>query len=285
MTQHFLLSDAARTLSLEAVMQMNEAEARLAFAAIRWHEQNGKPACSRCGCEELYSCTTEKLWKCKSCGYRFSLTSGTIFASRKLPFRDLLAGIAIFAAGGKKQSVLQVSRDLDVQYRTAFLLAHKIRDSLNAKDECQSAGQRRRRPPRKRGERYKPTSSIPFDDMNEEQRSQEIRELLHYCPMTEDEVEQILQMKRVIFWRKEVFADPARSNLRWLAGTILREQLPFCVAALRECGLNVGQIVAMLRAPQRMVRYYWMKCEAAQPRLPAEKESGNSGRTNGTGSE
>src|SRR5262249_35791240 len=100
--QNFLLSDAARTLSLDAVMRMNETEARQVFAAIRWHDRNGKPACPRCGCEEQYSCTAEQLWKCKGCGYRFSHTSGTIFASRKLPFRDILAAIAIYANGDKK---------------------------------------------------------------------------------------------------------------------------------------------------------------------------------------
>jgi transposase-like protein len=263
-TQNFLLSAAARTLSLETVMRMSEKEARQAFARIRWHERNGTPACSRCGCEELYICTAEKLWKCKGCGYRFSLTSGTIFASRKLPFRDMLVAIAMFANGDKKHSAMQLSRDLDVQYRTAFLLSHKIRDSVNGGKNSSKTDDARRLP-WKRGERYKPTSSIPFDEMNEEQRSQEISDLLHYCPMTEDEVYQILEMKRVILWRNKVFADSSRSRERWLARTIVREELPFCVAALRECGLNVGQIVAMLRAPQAMVRYYWMKCKATQP--------------------
>jgi transposase-like protein len=135
MTQHFLLSAAARTLRLEAVMRMSEDEARRAFARIRWHERNGEPACPRCGGVEPYFYTAEQLWKCKGCGYRFSLTSGTIFASRKLPFRDILVAIAFFANGDKKHSAMQLSRDLDVQYRTAFLLAHKIRDSLNAKNK------------------------------------------------------------------------------------------------------------------------------------------------------
>jgi transposase-like protein len=148
MTQDFLLSDAAQTLRLEAVMRMSEKEARQAFARIRWQERNGKPACSRCDCEELYTCTAEKLWKCKGCGYRFSLTSGTIFASRKLPFRDILVALAIFANGDKKHSAMQLSRDLDVQYKTAFMLSHKIRDTLNAQNKgltVISAKQQRRR--------------------------------------------------------------------------------------------------------------------------------------------
>lgn len=133
MAQHFLLSSVARTLSLKAVMRMSEEEARDTFARIRWHEQAGKPYCSRCGCVELYTCKAEDRWKCKGCGYRFSVTSGTIFASHKLPLRDLLVAIAIFVNGAKGYSALQLSRDLDVQYKTAFVLSHKIREALCAK--------------------------------------------------------------------------------------------------------------------------------------------------------
>ncbi|MDR3620511.1 MAG: IS1595 family transposase [Paludisphaera borealis] len=133
MTQHFLLSSAARTLSLKAVMRMSEGQAREAFQRIRWHEREGEPFCSRCGCAELYDCKAEKLWKCKGCGYRFSVTSGTIFASRKMDIRDILAAIALFSNGAKGISALQMSRDLNCQYKTAYVLCHKIRESLTAK--------------------------------------------------------------------------------------------------------------------------------------------------------
>lgn len=49
MAQHFLLSTAARTLSLVKVMRMSDAEAFEAFKAIRWAENNGEAARSRCG--------------------------------------------------------------------------------------------------------------------------------------------------------------------------------------------------------------------------------------------
>jgi transposase-like protein len=132
MSQHFLLSAQARTLSLATVMRMSEVDAREAFAKIRWHARNGKPYCPRCGCVELYVCKAEQRWKCKGCGYRFSVTSGTIFASHKLSLRDILVAIAIFVNGAKGYSALQLSRDLDVQYKTAFVLSHKIREALCA---------------------------------------------------------------------------------------------------------------------------------------------------------
>src|SRR5213078_1666657 len=51
---------------------------------------------------------------------------------RKRPIRDYLLAIAIFANGAKGHSALQLSRDLDCQYKTAFVLAHKLREAIAA---------------------------------------------------------------------------------------------------------------------------------------------------------
>ena len=90
--------------------------------------------CPRCGCTESYSIVTRRKFKCAGCYHQFSVTSGTIFASRKLSFTDLLAAIVIFVNGAKGVSALQVSRDLDVQYKTAFVLSHKLREAMAAED-------------------------------------------------------------------------------------------------------------------------------------------------------
>jgi transposase-like protein len=109
---------------------MSEKEARAAFQRIRWHDSGGKPYCPKCGCVAVYTYETRALWKCKACNHQFSVTSGTIFASRKLAIRDILLAIAIFVNGAKGHSALQLSRDLDVQYKTAFVLAHKLREVM-----------------------------------------------------------------------------------------------------------------------------------------------------------
>ena len=135
MAQHFLLSSAARTLSLSKVMRLTDELAYEAFKEIRWAANGGEPFCPRCGCVAIYTYTARKIYKCKGCGAQFSLTTATIFASRKLAIRDILAAIAIFVNGAKGYSALQLSRDLDVQYKTAFVLAHKIREALGAEIE------------------------------------------------------------------------------------------------------------------------------------------------------
>jgi transposase-like protein len=140
MAQHFLLSSKARTLSLAKVLRLSDDEAYLAFKALRWAENDGEPVCPKCGCVDHYNLPRRKMWRCKGCGWQFSVTSGTIFASRKLAIRDILAAIAIFVNGAKGHSALQLSRDLDVQYKTAFVLSHKIREAMASQRKEQVSG-------------------------------------------------------------------------------------------------------------------------------------------------
>ncbi len=135
MSQHFLLSAAARSLSLARVARMTDEEAREAFKMVRWSDTHGQPYCPECGSVALYTYRTRHIWKCKGCEHQFSVTSGTIFASHKRPIRDYLLAIAIFVNGAKGHSALQLSRDLDCQYKTAFVLAHKIREAIGATDK------------------------------------------------------------------------------------------------------------------------------------------------------
>jgi transposase-like protein len=132
MTQHFLLTAKARTLSLGGIMRMSDEEAHSRFEAIRFAANGGAAFCPRCECTAVYTYRARRVWKCKLCNHQFSVTSGTIFASRKLPIRDYLAAIAIFVNAVKGISALQLGRDLDVQYKTAFVMAHKIREAIGA---------------------------------------------------------------------------------------------------------------------------------------------------------
>ena len=90
MAQHFLLSTKARTLSLANVLRLSDDEAYDAFKAIRFSENHGEAFCPKCGSVDLYNLPRRKMWRCKAaeCGCQFSVTSGTIFASRKLSIRD-----------------------------------------------------------------------------------------------------------------------------------------------------------------------------------------------------
>ena len=128
--QHFLLSAESRDLSLKKIYKMGEQAAYDLFKAIRWPETGGEAVCPKCGCTESYSITTRRKFKCKGCHHQYSVTSGTLFHSRKLDFVDLLAGICLFVTGSKGMSAVQFSRTMDVQYKTAWVWCHKMREAI-----------------------------------------------------------------------------------------------------------------------------------------------------------
>jgi len=102
------------------------------FKQARWGDEN--PTCPRCGHDEHSFISTRKQFRCKGCKHTYTVTSGTIFASHKLPLRTYLAAIALYTNAAKGMSALQMSRDLDCQYKSAWVLVHKIRESLMDSD-------------------------------------------------------------------------------------------------------------------------------------------------------
>ena len=133
MSQHFLLSPAAKTLTLASVFRMSDAEAEDMFRRVRWSETNGEPICPSCGGTDAYDCRRPNgapRFRCRACKEDFSITSGTLFASHKLPLRAYLAAVAIFCNEVKGKSMLAMSRDLGLSYKTAFVLCHKMREAM-----------------------------------------------------------------------------------------------------------------------------------------------------------
>src|SRR6202030_916730 len=133
MSQHFLLSSRAKTLTLASVARMSDEEAEAVFRKIRWASNNGDPFCPKCGATIVSDgrrANGTARWRCKACRHSFSITSGTLFHSRKMPLRAYLFAIAIFCNEVKGKSMLAMSRDLGVQYKTSYVLAHKIREAM-----------------------------------------------------------------------------------------------------------------------------------------------------------
>ena len=135
MAQHFLLSATARSLSLAKVMCLSDAEVEDVFLRLRWPNTGGKPVCPDCCCAICYACrrpSGQLRWRCKACRHDFSITSGTLFAWHKLPLRTYLLAVVVFCNEVKGKSMLALARDLDVQHKTAFVLAHKLREAMAA---------------------------------------------------------------------------------------------------------------------------------------------------------
>jgi len=133
MAQHYLMSPKCRDLTLGAVFRMSEATAFGWFCRARWPETDGVPYCPRCGVTNAWK-TRRSRFKCraKNCRCEFSVTSGTIFAHHKLPFRQLLAAIAMSVHEAKGKAALKLARELGVQYKTAWTNLMKVRDAVAA---------------------------------------------------------------------------------------------------------------------------------------------------------
>lgn len=131
MRQHFLKSSEARTIGLEEILTLSEAKARKRFCELRWPDTNGKPVCPHCGHEDKsYWLKRREVFKCAACRKTYSVTSGTIFHGCKLRLRKCLAAIFLFNNAAKGISASQLSRDLNISYKAAFVFLHKLRQAI-----------------------------------------------------------------------------------------------------------------------------------------------------------
>lgn len=112
---------------------MKEDDARRWFERARWPETKGRAVCPECGTLEALAIRRSR-YRCRSreCRREFSVTSGTILANRKLEFRVLLLAVALHVHSVKGKAACQLKRELGVDYKTAFVLLHKLREGIAA---------------------------------------------------------------------------------------------------------------------------------------------------------
>lgn len=117
---------------MKRIVRLSDEEAFAEFVAIRFADTGGTPTCIYCGCDKLYFISTRRKWKCsnKACQRHFSPTSDTPFASRKLPYQDILVAMALFAKEPKGLPAIRLSHQLEREYKTAFVLLHKMREQV-----------------------------------------------------------------------------------------------------------------------------------------------------------
>jgi transposase-like protein len=110
--------------------------AREFLEAMRW--PNG-PGCPRCGSNEAYRLTVrveskrpvrKGVLKCKSCRKQFTVTVGTIFEDSHIPLNKWLLAIYLLCSSKKGMSAHQLHRMLDITYKSAWFMAHRIRYAM-----------------------------------------------------------------------------------------------------------------------------------------------------------
>jgi transposase-like protein len=80
---------------------------------------------------ELQGDSTRKgVWKCRACEKPFSVTVGTVFESSHVPLHKWLYATHLLTASKKGISSHQLHRMLDVSYKTAWFMSHRIREAM-----------------------------------------------------------------------------------------------------------------------------------------------------------
>jgi transposase-like protein len=129
---------AVGTLSLSSISRMSDAEAEAIFCRLRWPETDGKPTCPHCGQVDVYDCRRlngAPRFRCRACRSDFTLTSGTIFASHKLPLRVYLAAIAMYATHAEGKTAVAISRELGTSYKATLILLRKLHEAVREEQQ------------------------------------------------------------------------------------------------------------------------------------------------------
>src|SRR5260370_28117161 len=126
MPAHFLLTAAARTLTVAFVARMPDAEVERVFIRLRWSDNAGNAYCPHCGCSIVYMARRPNgapRWRCKACRKDFSVTSGTLFAFHKMALRAYLIAGCFFCKAVKAQTASSTTRASCTPTNNAFLSA------------------------------------------------------------------------------------------------------------------------------------------------------------------
>lgn len=107
-------------------------KAREYLEAIRW--PNG-PICPHCGAVgDHYRFQGEAhrpgVWKCKDCREQFTVTVGTVFERSKIGLHLWLQAVYLLCSSKKGMSSKQLERTLGVTYKTAWFMAHRLREAM-----------------------------------------------------------------------------------------------------------------------------------------------------------
>lgn len=74
------------------------------------------------------------LKKCGECRKQFTVKVGTVFEHARMPLHKMLQAVHLMVSSKKGISAHQLSRTLEVQYKSAWFLAHRIREAMRSGD-------------------------------------------------------------------------------------------------------------------------------------------------------
>jgi transposase-like protein len=110
----------------------NEKAAFAHLESILWADG---PVCPHCGgMDRVYDLTKTRigLKKCGHCRKQFTVRVGTVFESSHVELHKWLQAVYLMCASKKGVSAHQLHRILEVTYKTAWFMAHRIREAMRS---------------------------------------------------------------------------------------------------------------------------------------------------------
>lgn len=96
------------------------------FEKLRWGDEI---TCPHCGSHKVAACKVPMPYRCKECRKHFSVRVGTVLNESKLPLQKWLLAIYILVNSKKGVSSIQLADMLGTTQKTAWFLAHRIRET------------------------------------------------------------------------------------------------------------------------------------------------------------
>ena len=109
----------------------NERACQKALGKMRW--PNGF-VCPKCAHPRAYDRPKRRLLECAGCGYQASLTAGTIFHNTRTPLLKWFWAIYLASQDKGGVSAMRLSKQLELGYKTAWAMLHKIRKAMGQRD-------------------------------------------------------------------------------------------------------------------------------------------------------
>lgn len=117
-------------------------KAREHIEAIHWPHGPICPHCRNNHADRITKLegksTRPGVYKCKDCRKPFSVTVGTVFERSHIPLNKWVLASHLMASSKKGMSAHQLHRMLGVTYKSAWFMAHRIREAM--KEDVTSAG-------------------------------------------------------------------------------------------------------------------------------------------------
>ena len=109
----------------------SERACQIALEKMRWPKGF---VCPKCAHNHAYGRSKRHLLECAGCGYQASLTAGTVFHKTRTPLVKWFWTIYLVSQDKGGVSATRLAKQLELGYKTAWLMLHKIRSAMAQRD-------------------------------------------------------------------------------------------------------------------------------------------------------